>query len=101
MSGCGITCVLYIWSVFLLPIILSLTFLFIKKNKLKSKGKFFLLNTSIGYILLIGINFLSGFVLKNFIDSSNINMNVLSIITIILLYIPPIIPSYFLAKKFT
>ena len=101
MNGCGVACVLFIWSVFLLPIIVSLTFLFIKKNKLKSKSKFFLLSTAIGYALLIGFNFLIGFVLRNFIDSSNVNMNTLSMITTILLFIPPIISSYFLAKKFT
>ncbi len=101
MSGCGASCVLFIWTLFLLPIIMSLIFLLIKKNKLKSKGRYFLVNTVIGYASIIGFNFLISFIVKNFIDSSTINMNILSIVSTILLFVPPIIFSYLLAKKFT
>ena len=100
MSGCGAVCVLFIWSIFLLPIIISSSYLFIKKNQIKSKAKYLIISTIIGYMLIIGFNFLIGFVLRNFIDSSNINMNTLSLITTLLLYIPPILASHLLAKNF-
>jgi len=107
MSGCGITCALFIWIGFLWPIIVSILFILIKK--MDNKGKYFLVSTSIGYVIFIFFNFLIMFLSRKFIDVDEfikngtdleLVSNIVGWITPIALFIPPIIFSYYLSKKY-
>jgi len=107
MNGCGITCVLFIWITFLWPIIVSILFILIKK--INNKGKYFLISVSIGYIVLIFCNILITFLSRKFLNVDELVKNgtdlelvsnILGWTTSIISFLPPIILSYYLSKKY-
>lgn len=99
MNNCGLTCVLFIWISFLWPIIVTSFYLIIKRKQITAKGKYFLLSTTGGYVLLIGLNFLISFLARSFIEPNDIGMITLAIGTTIILFIPPVIFSHVLSKR--
>ena len=100
MDNCGLTCVLFIWIGFLWPIIVSSFYLNIRKKQIIAKGKYFLLSTIGGYILLIGLNFLISFFARNFVEvNSDIDMKVLAFSTTAILFIPPVVFSHMSSKR--
>jgi hypothetical protein len=101
MNGCGPICILFISSVFLWPLIVSSFYLIIKREQITSKGKYFLLSTSGGYILLVAFNFLIGLFARNFLAPDSVNMKILAIATTVILLIPPVVLSHVLYKKYS
>jgi len=100
MDNCGLTCVLFIWIGFLWPIIVSSFYLIIRKKQIIAKGKYFLLSTIGGYVLLIGLNFLISFFARNFLEvNSDIGMKILAFSTTVILFIPPVVFSHMLSKR--
>ena len=109
MSRCGGSCVAFIWVSFLWPALVTIPYL-ILQNKINKKGKYFLINTILGYALFVAGNFIIMFLVRNFIDveelmNSGANLEHVSSwvigATVLFMYIPPIISSYFVAKKFS
>ena len=110
MNGCGIACVLFIWIIFLWPIIVSILFILIKK--INNKGKYFLISVSVGYIILIFCNILIIFLSRKFLNIDELVKlvkngtdlellnNILGWTTSIILFLPPILFSYYLSKKY-
>ena len=93
-------CILFIWVGFLWPIIVSSFYLIIYKRQITAKGKYFLLSTIGGYVLLIGLNFLISILARNFLEvDSDIDMNILAFSTTIILFIPPVVFSHVLSKR--
>jgi len=102
MDNCGPTCILFIWAGFLWPVIVSGFYLIIKRDKIVSKGKYFLVSTFGGYILLIGFNFLISFIASSFLGpDSEVEMKTLVMVTTMILFIPPVVFSHVLSKKYS
>jgi len=102
MDNCGTICILFIWSGFLWPLIVSGFYLIIKKQQIRSKGKFFLLSSLGGYVLLIGFNFLISFIARSFLGpESEVEMKTLAMVTTMILFIPPVVLSHVLSKKYS
>ena len=100
MSNCGLICILFIWIGFLWPILVSSFYLIINKQKIRAKAKYFLSSTLGGYILLISLNWLIGFLARNFLEiNSHEGMNILALSTTMILFIPPVIFSHILFKR--
>ena len=105
MSGCGITCVIFIWVSFLWPVIVSGAYLTIKQN-IEKQGKYFLISTVLGYILLVSSNFLVSYLAAilikgGFTEGKELYVNPVIWLTVVLLYLPPVISSHALAKKYS
>ncbi len=102
MDNCGPICILFIWNGFLWPLIVSGLYLIVKKQQITSKGKFFLLSSLGGYVLMIGLNFLISFIAKSFLGpNSEVEMKTLAIVITMILFIPPVILSHVLSKKYS
>lgn len=102
MSGCEIECALFIWLGFLWPLIITSIYLITNKQQISSKGKYFLLSTFGGYALMIGFNFLIAFLANSFLDiNSGVEMKTLALGTTIILFIPPMVLSHVLYKKYS
>ena len=100
MSNCGLICILFIWIVFLWPILVSSFYLIINRQKIRAKVRYFLLSTIGGYILLVSLNWLIGFLARNFLEiNSHEGMNILALSTTVILFIPPVIFSHVLFKR--
>jgi hypothetical protein len=109
MSGCGVGCVIFIWASFLWPIIVSIAFLLFK-SKIIKKGKYFLVNSLVGYGIFICVNILIIILTRTFIDIEKLTENGVNIemlansifwVGILVLYFPPIVSSHLLAKRFS
>ena len=50
MSGCGFFCFLFIWAVFLFPILVSICCLIVKREKIFYKLKYFFISSFVGYV---------------------------------------------------
>ena len=102
MSNCGLMCVFLIWIIFLWPIIITSFYLIITKKIFFAKGKYFLLSTTGGYLLLIGFSFLISFLAKNYFEiNTDIEMKILELTTYIILFASPVIFSHIAFRKFT
>ena len=102
MDNCGPACILFIWAGFLWPIIVSGFFLIIKRDKIISKRKYFLVSTFGGYVLLIGFNFFIGFVARIYIDpNGDAEMKTIVMVTTMILLLPPVVLSHVLSKKYS
>ena len=109
MSGCGIECVIFIWVSFLWPVLVTAAYLHFKKSITK-KGKYFLINTIIGYAIYILTNILLMYFARNFInidelENSGVNLesaaNIFIFVSMLILFLPPVASSYYVAKKFS
>ena len=56
MSGCGTVCILFIWAVFLFPILTSTCCLILKKQKIIYKLKYFFISSLVGYSWIAAIS---------------------------------------------
>jgi hypothetical protein len=93
MEGCGVACVLFIWLVFLWPILVTAACIVWKKKKIEKVGLFAFLSILIGYAILIGLQLLSPFILDG-----DIGYAWDLIISISLLF--PVITTFYLSTKF-
>ena len=103
MSGCGLYCILLIYTMFLWPIITTSCCLLINKSKIVSKVKYFLLSSFVGYVLIIGFT-----ILMNLSKGELVNIGSQLTWTQEVLvwwvqgigyFLPTVISSYILAKK--
>jgi len=102
--------VVFIWVVFLWPVLLSGFYLAWKKSLIKSKGKFFLASTAVGYVLLILGNILGTALILGFVKASGTYVetpNTETFVTIItavimaILLLLPVVSTHLLAKRFS
>ena len=109
MSECGLGCIIFIWVSFLWPVIITVAYIVLKKV-ITRKSMYFLASIAAGYGMLIVINFLIMPLLKTSIDIEKITENGVNIeiltsslfwIGLFTIYLPPILSSYLLAKKFS
>ena len=109
MSGCGIGCVVFIWVSFLWPILVTIAYLMFK-GAIRHKAKYFLASVIVGYLLFATVTFLGSFLVRQFIDidrlmDGNLNIELLTgllfVISVLAHYIPPILSSHMLAKRFS
>ena len=110
MDGCGLGCVIFIWVGFLWPVITTYAVLLIKGRHISRKRKYFFVSTLTGYGLFIGANVLVTFLARWFLDTEQLMEKGVNIETLasgmfwtigLLLYLPPAISSYLLAKRFS
>lgn len=109
MGGCGGWCVIFIWVSFLWPILVTAGYLYFKKS-ITRKGKYFFINIIVGYVVYGLTNVLIMYFARHYITieelrNSGINMesaeNIFVLIAILILFLPPIVSSHFVAKKFS
>ena len=106
MSGCGIACILLLWTLFLWPFIVSFFYIIIKRSII-SKGKFFLFSLLIGYALIIGVNIIMNLLKDNteitelVLSSTETQQSLLWWFKSCILFLPTIFSSYVLAKKYS
>lgn len=107
MSGCGTGCILLLWTLFLWPFIVAFGYLLLKGKQIISKGKFFLLSLLIGYALIIGVNVLMNYLKEStditelFLNSSVTQQSFLWWVEACILFIPTVIASHVLSRKYS
>ena len=107
MSGCGIGCILLLWTIFLWPLIVSLFYLILKSKSIISKGKFFLLSSLVGYALIIGVSILMNFLKDNteitefILNSTETQQSLIWWFEGCILFLPTIISNHVLARKYS
>lgn len=102
MDNCGQACILFIWSGLLWPLIVPGFYLIIKRQQITSKGKFFLLCSFYGYVLLIGCDFFIIFIARILLGpDSEVEMKTLAMAITVILFISPIILSHVMSKKYS
>ena len=103
------TGVLFIWIVFLWPLIVAGVYLLWQRRYIQHKKTFFFASTVIGYLAMILINFISFYFVKTFLnveDIKNGNLNAetyvfwLSIVGVVILLMSSVFPTHLLLKKF-
>jgi hypothetical protein len=107
MSGCGIGCILLLWTIFLWPLIVSFFYLILKRKSIISKGKFFLLSSLIGYTLTIGVSVLMNFlkditeITEFILNSTETQQSLIWWFESCILFLPTIVSSHLLARKYS
>lgn len=110
MDGCGLGCVIFIWVGFLWPVITTYAFLLIRGRHISRKVKYFFVSALVGYALFIGTNVLVTLLVRSFLDTERLmekGINAEALVSDIfwviglLLFVPPVISSYRLAKRFS
>ncbi len=90
MNSCGAGCVLFIWLIFLWPIIVSITLLNIFAPKILKRWTYFFISALLGYLFLILLNY----------SMNYLNSQPLLMVLVVVLF-PQVAISYFLARKFS
>ncbi len=107
MSGCGVACILYIWTLFLWPFIVPSGYIVFKGKQIISKGKFFLLSLLIGYALIIGVIVLMNYLKDNtemnelLLNSTEIQQTLFWWFGTCIMFLPTIVASHVLSKKYS
>jgi hypothetical protein len=99
MDGCGITCVLFIWVVFLWPIISTAVWWLLGKSKIKNVGRFFSFGILVGYIYFYFVNF--GIPLININPLSYIDYELHNKLFPIIYFLPQLVFNGLLFKKYS
>lgn len=100
MDGCGLGCVIFIWVGLLWPVLVTLAFMATKGASISRKGKYFLASVFVGYLLFIVGNVLAAWLARALIDTIQPVVTSVFLVTAILLYVPPVISTYFIAKRY-
>ena len=102
--------VVFLWVMFLWPVLLGGIYLVWKKGALKSKGKFFLASVAVGYLALLVGNFLGAALLLGFVKVAGISgesantetvVNSLTAVTAAILFLLPALTTHYMAKRFS
>mgnify|MGYP000495225789 CR=1 FL=1 len=102
--------VVFIWVVFLWPVLLGGFYLAWKKNLIKSKGKFFVSSIAVGYAVLILGNFLGTALTFGFLKAAGISVespnaetvvNILTAAIMAILLLLPVVSTHFIARRFS
>lgn len=108
-SGMGTFGVIFIWASFLWSVLVTFAYLSFKKSIIK-KGKYFLVSTIVEYAIYILSNILLMYLASNFINTEEIKntginlklaLNSFIFITMLILFLPPIASSHYVAKKYS
>lgn len=102
--------VIFIWVVFLWPVLLASLYLVWKKSVISRKGKFFFVSVAAGYVLLLIGNFLGPAILFGALKVTGTAsippeaepmINVLSVLIMGVLLVLPVVSTHYIAKRFS
>jgi hypothetical protein len=102
--------VLFLWVLFLWPVLLAGFYLVWKKGVIRSKGKFFLASVAVGYAALVAANFLAASFLMAFLGTNGISgkganaetaVDALAVVAAVILFLLPVFSTHYMAKRFT
>ena len=99
MDGVGTGGVVFIWIGFLWPFIVSSAYLVISKPS--RAGKYFLVSTAIGYVIMIGLNMVFVAIARNTTDVSKTeSVPFIVWIGLSLMFLLPAVSGHFLSRKY-
>ena len=102
--------VLFLWVLFLWPVLLGGFYLVWKKGVIKSKGKFFLASVAVGYTVLLIGNFLGPAILFGVLKASEQTtvrpdaepmVNMITTVIMAILFVLPVFSTHYISKRFS
>jgi hypothetical protein len=102
--------VLFLWVLFLWPVLLAGFYLAWKEGVIISKGKFFLASVIVGYAVLVATNFLAASFLMAFLGTNGISskganaetaVDALAVVAAAILFLLPVFSTHCMSKRFS